>query len=241
MLISAVIFSHGGPGTGCKKDNTIFFDPAIYRVVLLDQRGTGLSKPAGELRDNTTQALVSDIEALRTHLNIEKWHMVFGGSWGSTMSLAYSQAYPERCGSLVIRGVFLGMKEENERHALTTSMMFPDAYDRFRNFIPEEKRSNIIAAYHELTKSDDYAIARRAAFEFERPEVLASSFQQEGDEEEFYELSDDDADCIASSKICTHYILNTSFLGHNELLDGCKKIEHIPSQFKTNLYIRQAY
>lgn len=212
----------------------MFFDPAIYRVILLDQRGTGLSIPAGELRDNTTQALVSDIEALRTHLKIEKWHMVFGGSWGSTMSLAYAQAYPERCGSLVIRGVFLGTKEENERHEFATAMMFPEAYDRFCNFVPEEKRGNLVAAYHELIKSDDYAIARRAAFEFERPEVLASSFQREGDEDQVYELSDDDDDVIASSKICTYYIMNGSFLGATELLDGCKKIEHLPSKFQVS-------
>lgn len=227
----AVIFLHGGPGSkGCSKKNTVFFDPAIYRVVLLDQRGTGLSTPCGELRENNTQALVSDIEALRKHVNVEKWHMVFGGSWGSTLSLAYAQTHPERCGSLVIRGVFLGTKEENDRHALSTSMLFPEIYDRFRNYIPEEKRNNIVAAYHELVTSKDLSVAREAAYEWDRPETIFATVQEERGEEDINEILQQQVEQVSSAKICTHYMLHGCFLGPTELLDGCQKIQHIPSE-----------
>lgn len=175
------------------EQNAVFFNPDIYRVVLLDQRGTGLSTPRGETRENTTQALVSDIEALRKHIGIEKWHMVFGGSWGSTLSLAYAQAYPERCGSLVIRGVFLGTKEENDRHALSTSMLFPEVYDRFVNYVAPEKRGNIAAAYHELLTSKDPAVARQAAYEWDRPEMKFANVQDE--------LEEDDVESAIQAKV----------------------------------------
>jgi proline iminopeptidase len=123
-----VIFLHGGPGGQTSLPSTIFFDPAVYRVVLLDQRGSGKSEPAAELRENTSQHLVSDIEALRTHLGIEKWHMVFGGSWGSTLSLLYAQTHPERVGSLVIRGIFT--VRESER-------MFTRGFDGTAHIYPE--------------------------------------------------------------------------------------------------------
>ncbi|KAF2445966.1 proline iminopeptidase [Karstenula rhodostoma CBS 690.94] len=225
-----VIFLHGGPGTGCKKQNTVFFDPKIYRVVLLDQRGTGLSTPRGETRENTTQALVSDIEALRKHVGVEKWHMVFGGSWGSALSLAYAQTHPDKCGSLVIRGVFLGTKEENDRHALSTSMIFPEIYDRFVNYVAPEKRGNIAAAYHELLTSKDPAVAREAAYEWDRPETTFRSVQEEQDDDDVEKALQEKVELMTSAIICTHYMLHESFLGPTQLVDGCEKIQHIPTR-----------
>ncbi|KAL1597141.1 hypothetical protein SLS60_008723 [Paraconiothyrium brasiliense] len=226
-----VIFLHGGPGSkGCSKQNTVFFDPAIYRVVLLDQRGTGLSTPRGEIRENTTQALVSDIEALRKHVGVEKWHMVFGGSWGSALSLAYAQTHPKSCGSLVIRGVFLGTKEENDRHALSTSMIFPEIYDRFQGFISPEKRGNIAAAYHELLTSKDPEVARKAAYEWDRPETTFATVQEERDDDEVEDILREQVEQMTSAIICTHYMMHGCFLGPTELLDGCQKIQHIPSE-----------
>ncbi|KAJ4303260.1 hypothetical protein N0V90_002153 [Kalmusia sp. IMI 367209] len=181
----AVIFLHGGPGArGCTKPNTVFFDPVIYRVILLDQRGTGLSTPRGEVRDNTTQALVSDIEALRKHLSIKKWHMVFGGSWGATLSLAYAQAHPENTGSLVLRGVFLGTRAEMECTNLAGDMIWPEVFDRFKGYLPEEKRAFIPAGYHELIMSEDYEVARKAAFEWNRLEMAIAMIQQDCSEED---------------------------------------------------------
>ena len=127
-----VIFLHGGPGGGTSKENTKFFDPAIYRVVLLDQRGAGKSRPVAETRENTTQHLVADIETLREHLDISKWHMVFGGSWGSTLALAYAQTHPSAVGSLVLRGIFCGRKEETDfvNGPTGAAMLFPEEYDK---------------------------------------------------------------------------------------------------------------
>ena len=153
-----VIFLHGGPGGHTSFSNTIFFDPAVYRVVLLDQRGSGKSEPAAELQENTSQHLVSDIEVLREHLGIEKWHMVFGGSWGSTLSLLYAQTHPEKVGSLVIRGIFTVRKSEImfSRGFDGAARLYPELFDEFVNYLPHEDRTNPYPAYHRLLTSDDY-------------------------------------------------------------------------------------
>ena len=130
-----VIFLHGGPGGRTTPSNTLFFNPEIYHVVLLDQRGSGQSLPVAEIRENTSQHLVSDLEALRTHLGIQKWHMVFGGSWGSTLALLYAQTHPEAVGSLVIRGIFTVRKEEITFP--TSSISFPQKTGRTIRCIPK--------------------------------------------------------------------------------------------------------
>jgi proline iminopeptidase len=173
---------------------------------------------------------VSDIEALRKHIGVDKWHMVFGGSWGSALSLAYAQTHPTKCGSLVIRGVFLGTKEENDRHALSTSMIFPEIYDRFVNYVAPEKRANIAAAYHELLVSKDPAVAHEAAYEWDRPETTFATVQKDRGDEEIEIALQEKVEQRSSAIICTHYMMHESFLGATQLVDGCERIQHIPSE-----------
>lgn len=140
------IILHGGPGGGCPPGYRQYFDPSKYRIVMFDQRGAGKSKPLAELRENTTWDLIADIEKLREHLNIDKW-VVFGGSWGSTLSLAYSQAHPERTKALVLRGIFMCRHEEVQFfYQDGSSWIFPEAFEVYKNFIPEAERDDLVGA-----------------------------------------------------------------------------------------------
>ena len=141
-----VLFLHGGPGAGASPAHRRFFDPTHYRIVIYDQRGAGRSTPLGELRDNTTPRLVADIERLRTHLDIERW-LVFGGSWGSTLALAYGEAHPERCTGFILRGVFLCRRAEIDWFLYGLRNLFPEAWRAFTASIPESERDNLLAAY----------------------------------------------------------------------------------------------
>ena len=158
-----VVFLHGGPGGGTEPKHRRFFDPKRYRIVLLDQRGCGRSRPHASLVDNTTWHLVDDIEALREHLGIERWQ-VFGGSWGSTLALAYAQKHPQRVTELVLRGIFTFAQDEMDWfYRNGTRMLFPDAYDDFLAAIPPEEHDDIINAYHRRLTSDDPKVRAAAA------------------------------------------------------------------------------
>jgi proline iminopeptidase len=211
----------------------VFFDPAVYRVVLLDQRGAGQSEPSTETRENTTQLLIQDIEKLREHVKVKKWHIVFGGSWGSTLALAYAQAHPGACGSIVLRGVFLGTKAEVELNmgGKLTGMMWPEEYDRFISFLPEDKRDDPLRAYHELVMSEDRSVASKAAKEWNRWEMSVSTLQQTP-KAEIEEKLEDDRWNMSHAKMETHYFVNGCFLGEDQLLKGCEKIKHIPSKLR---------
>lgn len=149
------LFVHGGPGGGCDDSDRRFFDPAHYRIVLFDQRGAGRSKPHACTTDNTTWRLVDDMEALRSHLKIERW-LLFGGSWGSTLALAYAEAHPRRVSALVLRGIFLVRKEEFDwYYRKGTPRVFSEAAREFQALIPENEREDMIAAYHRRIHSDD--------------------------------------------------------------------------------------
>lgn len=228
-----IIFLHGGPGGGTSKSNTDFFDPAVYRVVLIDQRGAGKSRPVAELRENTTQHLIADIETLRTRLGIGKWHIVFGGSWGSTLSLAYAQAHPEACGALVIRGVFLCMDWEFDwtLSGGGAATMFPDRWAEFLEFLPEEKRTNPVKAYSELlfgdTEKDRESVlaAARAWNKWE----MSISFLLLADDA-FAKLEDEDW-LLQHARIEAHYFVNGGFLRDGkEILDqrNIARIKDIP-------------
>jgi proline iminopeptidase len=186
-----VVFLHGGPGGQTSYSNTIFFDPAIYRVVLFDQRGSGKSEPAAELRENTSQHLVSDIEVLRKHLGIEKWHMVFGGSWGSTLALLYAETHPEAVGSLVIRGIFTVREEETTfaRGFNGAARLYPELWEEYLNFLPEEDRADPYPAYHGLLTSDDLATRLAAAKAWNKWELGISKLVPT--ESDFEQLEDD--------------------------------------------------
>src|SRR4029077_12077002 len=158
-----VILLHGGPGGGTEAKMRRFFDPKRYRIVLFDQRGCGKSRPHASLIDNTTWHLVEDIERLREHLGIEKW-LVFGGSWGSTLALAYAETHPQRVTELVLRGIFLLRRWELEWfYQRGTSLLFPDAWQKYLAVIPVAERTDLIGAYHRRLTSDDVFVRQEAA------------------------------------------------------------------------------
>ena len=157
-----VLFLHGGPGAGAGAVHRRFFDPGFWRVVLFDQRGAGRSRPLGSLVANTTADLVDDIEQLRRHLGLERW-LLFGGSWGSTLALAYAQAHPDRVMGLVLRGVFLGRRVEVDWFLHGLAAVFPDAHAQFVQFLPEEERDDILGGYLRRLNNPDPAINMSAA------------------------------------------------------------------------------
>lgn len=158
-----VIFLHGGPGSGITPMYRQYFDPQKWRIVIFDQRGCGQSTPYAELRENTTWDLVEDIEKLRKHLAIEKW-VVFGGSWGSTLSLAYSQTHPESCKGLILRGIFmLRQKELKWFYQEGASYIYPDAWEEYLKPIPLSERNDLLSAYYRRLTSDNFAIRLEAA------------------------------------------------------------------------------
>jgi proline iminopeptidase len=219
-------------------NNAVFFDPAVYHVVLFDQRGAGKSEPSADARENTTQLLIQDIEKLREHVGVQKWHLVFGGSWGSTLSLAYAQAHPEMCASLVLRGVFLGTRAEldvmqggsSTGGFSITGMVWPEEFARFLSYLPEDKRSDPLKSYHALIHGEDKAKALEAAQEWNRWELGASNLIQM-DKAEIEAKLQDEHWVMSHAALETHYFVNECFLGPDELLDGCAKIKDIPSTF----------
>ncbi|MBN8889574.1 MAG: alpha/beta fold hydrolase, partial [Rhodospirillales bacterium] len=151
------LFLHGGPGAGAGAVHRRFFDPGFWRVVIFDQRGAGRSRPLGALEANTTPDLVEDIEALRRHLDIERW-LLFGGSWGSTLALAYAQAYPHRVTGCVLRGVFLCRQVEVEWFLSGLGILFPDAHANFVGFLPENERGDVLGSYLRRLTDPDPAV-----------------------------------------------------------------------------------
>ncbi len=157
-----VVFLHGGPGAGASPVHRQFFDPAHYRIAIFDQRGAGRSTPLGSLEANTTAHLVADIERLRAHLGVERW-IVFGGSWGSTLALAYAENHPERCLGLVLRGIFLGRPAEIEWFLYGIRQLFPEPWREFAHFIPEAERGDLLGAYHRRLVDPDPEVHLPAA------------------------------------------------------------------------------
>lgn len=227
-----VIFLHGGPGGSTSKDNTAFFDPSIYRVVLLDQRGSGKSEPAAEIQENTSQLLVADIETLRNHLGIEKWHMVFGGSWGSTLTLLYAQTHPESCRSLVLRGIFTVRKSELDfvMSPNGTAHVFPEEYEKMVNYLSPEDRTDPLVGYYKLLVSDDYQTRLQAAKAWNRWELTCSQLLPDP---KGYEKLDDDRWNLQHSRMESHFFINNGFLEAGQLLkpENLKRIAHIPCMF----------
>ena len=221
------VFLHGGPGGGGSEDVRRFFNPAIYRIVIFDQRGCGRSKPHGCLENNTTWDLVSDIENLRNKLGIEKW-LVFGGSWGSTLSLAYAQAHPESVSEIVLRGIFLLRKEElHWFYQDGASRIFPEAWSGFLEIIDEDKRDNLMSAYHKIFTSDDKQKRLIAAIAWSRWEAATSSLSYKPSLVE--EFSDPEF-ALAFALIENHYFINKGwFETENQLIENIDKIRSIPS------------
>lgn len=217
------IVLHGGPGGGSSPQQYRFFDPLAYRVVLMDQRGCGASTPYASVEHNTTWDLVADIERVREHLGIERW-LVFGGSWGSTLSLAYAQAHPDRVTALVLRGIFLLRRSEIEFfYQDGASHLFPEAWEGFVAPIPAEERDDLVSAYHRRLFGPDPEEARRCALAWAEWERSTSMLDPA--------LADRGTDQPeAFARIENHYFVNGGFFERDgQLLEGIDRIRHIPA------------
>jgi proline iminopeptidase len=221
------VFLHGGPGGGTSPRQRRFFDPARYRIVLFDQRGCGKSLPHASLHDNTTWHLVADIEALRKHLGIESW-LVFGGSWGSTLSLAYAQKHPDRVTALVLRGIFLLRRWELEWfYQRGASLFFPEAFDAYLAPIPPAERADMITAYHKRLVSENATVRQEAARAWSVWEASTAHFLQ--DKEYIASCAGDDFS-LAFARIECHYFVNGGFLEReNQLIEDVVKIQKLPA------------
>ena len=222
-----VVFVHGGPGGGTEPWQRQFFDPAQYRIVLFDQRGCGKSTPFAELRENTTWDLVADMERIRALLKIEQW-VVFGGSWGSTLALAYAQTHPTRVKALVLRGIFLLRKLEIDWfYQQGTSFIFPDQWEAYRDAIPEAERGDFVAAYYQRLTSPDAGVRAAAAKAWSTWEGATSKLLINSDMIARYG-NDQFADAFA--RIECHYFTNKGwFEVDGQLLRDAHKIRHIPA------------
>jgi len=220
-----VIFVHGGPGGGCAYDHRRYFDPEKYRIVLFDQRGSGRSKPHASLEENTTQNLIDDMEAIRVSLDIERW-MLFGGSWGSTLSLLYAEQYPDRVSAMVLRGIFLGRETDyNWLYQKGVSLVYPDYWEDFSGHIPQEERNNLIEAYYQrLTGVNDLARMASAKAWAIWEARLASLHTNHKILEEFSEPHS----ALSLARIETHYFINNCFIRENQILEDIEKIKNIP-------------
>jgi proline iminopeptidase len=219
-----VVFLHGGPGAGATPVHRRFFDPRAWRVVIYDQRGAGRSEPQGSLDHNTTEDLIADIEALRVRLGIEKW-LVFGGSWGSTLALAYGEAHPDRCLGFVLRGIFLGRQRELDWFLYGMRTVFPEAWRRFVEPLTSEERGDILTSFHRRLLDEDPAIRLPAARAWSAYEGACSTLLPSP---ETVAAFSSDAMASALSRIETHYFVNDLFLPPNALLDNIDRIRHLP-------------
>lgn len=229
------IVLHGGPGGGIAPFYRQYFDPTVYRIVLLDQRGSGKSTPHAELNENTTWHLVEDIETLRKHLGIEAWTVVFGGSWGSTLSLAYAQTHTQRVKSLVLRGIFTLRRRELEFfYQEGSSWVFPDAWDKYLEPIPEEERHDLIAAYYKRLTGDDEVEKLRCARAWSVWEMTTSRLFVDPDY--IARAADDDYFAIAFARIECHYFMNAGWLKDGQLIENAQLLKDIPVEIVQGRY-----
>lgn len=222
-----VVFLHGGPGSGASPASRRFFDPAAYRIILFDQRGCGRSTPHADLVDNTTWHLVDDIERLRTHLGIDRWQ-VFGGSWGSTLALAYAQTHPSRVTELVLRGIFMLRRAEMLWfYQYGASAIFPDAFEVYRDFIPEVERGDMIGAYYRRLTSDDPQTRLAAARAWSSWEGATSFLYPNRD---YMTTTASDNFALAFARIECHYFVHGGFFEYDDqLLRNVDRIREIPA------------
>ena len=217
-----VLFLHGGPGAGLSPQHRRFFDPQRYRVILFDQRGAGKSTPLGEWRNNTTQLLIADIERLRAQFGISQW-LVFGGSWGSTLALAYGQAHPAACLGFVLRGIFLCTQAEIDWFIEGVRWFYPELYAEFAAPIPPEERGDLLAAYVKRILSSDPAVywpAARAWSRFEGRRVYLMPQPED---------APNDALDLGVGRLESHYMANLGFMDEDQLIRDMGRIAHLPA------------
>ena len=220
-----VLFVHGGPGGGCSSKNRCFFDPERYRIILFDQRGAGQSTPHAALELNDTQRLVADIEAIREHLGIKQW-LLFGGSWGATLSLVYAQAHAERVLGLILRGVFLCRDQDLHwfyQHG--ASQVFPDYWEDYIHPIAKSKRDDFIAAYYELLTGENELARMGAAKAWSLWEAHCATLRPS---HELVEHLGEPHTALAMARIEAHYFINQAFLEPNQIIKQAHKLSGIP-------------
>ena len=227
-----VLFLHGGPGAGAGAVHRRFFDPAHWRIVIFDQRGAGRSRPLGSLDANTTPHLVGDIERLRSYLGLERW-LLFGGSWGSTLALAYAQAQPEHVVGLVLRGVFLGRASEVDWFLHGLAQVFPDAHAAFSGFLPEAERGNLLASYLQRLTDPDSATHMAAARAWSVYEGSCSTLLPSPDTVSSFA---GDRTALGLARIEAHYFAHDLFLPPGGLLARMAAIGHLPAEIVQGRY-----
>lgn len=217
-----VLFLHGGPGAGLSPQHRRFFDPLRYRVILFDQRGAGKSTPLGEWRNNTTQLLIADIERLRAQFGIDQW-LVFGGSWGSTLALAYGQAHPAACLGFVLRGIFLCTQAEIDWFIDGVRWFYPELHAEFAALIPPEERGDLLAAYAKRILSSDPAVYWPAARAWSRFEGRRVYLMPQPDD------APNDALDLGVGRLESHYMANLGFFEEDQLIRNMARIAHLPA------------
>ena len=220
-----VLFVHGGPGAGCDAASRRWFDPALYRIVTFDQRGCGRSTPHASLDRNTTWDLVADMERIREHLGIDKW-VLFGGSWGSTLSLAYAQTHPERVHALILRGIFLCRPQEIRWfYQEGASRLFPDYWEDYLAPIPHEERHDLVDAFYRRLAGPDQIAQMHAAKAWSIWEGRTATLRPNG---HVIERFSEPQRALSIARIECHYFINNAFLEEDQLLRDMHKIAHIP-------------
>ena len=228
-----ILFVHGGPGGGADARSRRFFDPDFYRIVVFDQRGCGRSKPFAETQANTTWHLVADMEKIRESLGIERWAL-FGGSWGSTLSLAYAEKHPERVTGLVLRGIFLGRETDFDWfYYHGAPEIYPEHYRDFLEPVPPEKRDALIPAYQALLDSPDEAVRERAALSWTRWELRASSLLPD---EDMIRAYSEPEKAVPMARLEVHYFVNDCFLEPGQLLRDIGRIRQLPGYIVQGRY-----
>lgn len=220
-----VLFVHGGPGAGCNANSRRYFNPEHYRIILFDQRGAGRSKPHAELANNTTQDLVSDIERIRLHLNIDQW-CLFGGSWGSTLSLLYAQAYPERVSAMILRGIFLCREQDiNWFYRAGASRVFPDYWEDFIKPVALENRHDPVSAYYKILTGDNELARMSAARAWSLWEGRCATLRPNHELARHFESTQF---ALAMARIESHYFVSQGFLEPNQIINNAASLEGIP-------------
>ncbi|KAK9775221.1 putative Proline iminopeptidase [Seiridium cardinale] len=220
-----IVYLHGGPGGGIEDSDRQYFDPSHYRSILFDQRGSGKSTPHASLEDNTTWHLVEDIEKLREHLGVEKW-IVFGGSWGSTLSLAYAEKHPDRCLGLIVRGIFTLRREELLwYYQQGANFLFADHFDDYASVIPEEERGDMMQAYYKRLTGDNEEEKLKCADAWSRWEMSTSKLIVDPS---YIAKADSPEWALAFARIECHYFVNGGWMKDGQLIDDAHKIKHLP-------------
>lgn len=220
-----VVFLHGGPGAGATPTHRRFFDPDHYRIIIFDQRGAGRSHPLGSLKNNTTKHLLKDIEMLRIHLGIKRWH-IFGGSWGSTLALHYGAAHPDKCISMILRGIFLCEQEEIDWFLYGIKKIFPEAWEQFAGLIPEKDQDKLLEKYYERLTSNDPQTRVDAAIRWSLYEGACSSLYPNY---ETITTEEQKQSALALARLEAHYFLNEVLPPEQSLLHKIDNLRTIPT------------